>query len=311
MFRAYPMTAAQLALSSAPDRQNPRGSRGLPLRNLLLGAALALPFAMTPAIARAEPSHVEASRPEADPAAQKQARALVREAGQLLESGDKQGAVAKLLAAQRLRPDPSIDYNLGITYAELHDDPRSAQALARFLRDADRSAVLADRIDDAEKRVAAYKKSLARLELRVALPPSTPDGAPPPAVFIDDESRGPLKTGPAATSALWLKPGAHRVRVTAPYAREYAVSVEVKPGEQRALSGELLAANAGQSLVPSNEYLQAQSEAEKPPVYKKWWFWTAVGGGAAVAIGLIAAGAAGRFTRIAPGSDLDPVEVGR
>ena len=88
------------------------------------------------------------------------------------------------------------------------------------------------------------------------------------------------------------------------------MQVDLNPGELRQLTGELLPSTPGLSLVPSTPALRhAEAEADRP-IYKKWWFWTAIGGGA-VLVGLVATGASGGFTRTAPGSDLDPVDVSR
>jgi hypothetical protein len=104
-----------------------------------------------------------------------------------------------------------------------------------------------------------------------------------------------------------VDPGTHEVRVVAPGARDYIVSVPVAAGEEQAVSAQLvpLAAEGGLTMVPR------QGPPPDPPLYKRWWFWTAVGGGAALAAGLIGAGAAGSFNRKAPGSDLDALEVAR
>ena len=243
------------------------------------------------------------------------------EAGQLMDRGDRAGAVARLQQAQALQPDPSIDYNLGIVYAELGQHPQAAQALHRFLSSADRAAVLKDRLDDALHRLEDYKQTLARLKLQASLPPQ----AGPPALFLDQNPQSPqaLPTGrPGGKDAptelptklpLWLSPGTHQVRVAASGARDYVVQVELHPGELRQLTAELLPAGELSTLVPSSPELSHASES--PSLYKKWWFWTAVGGGAAavlgLSIGLIAAGATGKLSHTAAGSDLAPVDVAR
>ena len=249
-----------------------------------------------------------------------QVRQLVREAGQLMDRGDRAGAASRLQQAQALWPDPSIDYNLGIVYAEMGRHPQAAQVLQRFLSGADRGAVLGERLEDARHRVDEYQRTLSRLQIQASLPPQA--GAP--AMLIDeDKPAKKIQLGtPGATEGagelptrkpLWIEPGPHRVRVTASGARDYTVQVELSPGELRQLSAELLPLGEASSLVPASAELQ---HADDPvPLYKKWWFWTAVGGGAAVvlgvSIGLIAAGASGKLSHTAAGSDLMPVDVSR
>jgi hypothetical protein len=236
-----------------------------------------------------------------------QVRALVHEAGQLMDHGDRAGAVARLQQAQALWPDPSIDYNLGVVYAELGQHPQAAQALQRFLAGADRGAVLSERLEDARRRLDDYQRTLARLSVKAGLPA----GANSPSLIVDQEApvlaSADLKWGP-----LWLVPGAHRVRVTASGAGDYEVKVELAPGAQRELSAELLPPATLSAVVPATLELQHAGEP-RPPIYKKWWFWSAIGGGAASIIGfsLAAAGATGKLSHVAAGSDLDPVDVAR
>lgn len=263
-----------------------------------------------PAVAIGQPSELT----------RQQVRQLVHEAGQLMDRGDRAGAAARLQQAQALWPDPSLDYNLGIVYAEMGQHPQAAQALGRFLAGADRAAVLGERLDDARHRIDEYRRTLARLQIQASVPPQA--GAP--TLFIDeDKPAKQLRSAPPGGSdaasefpsqkPLWLEPGPHRVRVAAGGARDYAVQIDLHPGELRQLSAELPPLVQASTLVPSSPELRHADDSA--PVYKKWWFWTAVGGGGAavlsVAIGLIAAGATGKLSHTAAGSDLAPVDVSR
>ena len=162
--------------------------------------------------------------------------------------------------------------------------------LERFLIGADRTAVLGERLEDARHRVDEYKRSLARLQIQASLPPQA--GAP--VMFIDeDKPAKKIQLGAPGTAdgagelptrkPLWIEPGPHRVRVTASSARDYTVQVDLSPGELRQLSAELLPLVEASSLVPASSELQHADDP--PPLYKKWWLWTAVGA-AAVGIGV-------------------------
>lgn len=237
--------------------------------------------------------------------ARQQARQLIREAGQLMDQGDKAGAAEKLTLAQQLYPDPTLDYNLAVVYAEMGKHPEAAKALSKFVSTADPGAVLADRLEDARKRLRGYQTSLARLRLQLV----QPVGGSEPKLTIDQADYGTVASG-AAQPTYWLTPGTHRIQASAAGSRDFLVQVDLNPGELRQLTGELLPSTPGLSLVPSTPALRhAEAEANRP-IYKKWWFWTAIGGGA-VLVGLVATGASGGFTRTAPGSDLDPVDVSR
>jgi hypothetical protein len=229
----------------------------------------------------------------------------VREAGQLMDRGDPAGAIERLLQARKLQADPTLEYNLGVAYAESSQPAQAARSFQLFLQQADPGAVLADRIEDARQRLAQYQRSLSRLVVQAAVPL----GASSPSLCVDQAPCTPLPSE-AEGSTHWLPPGTHSVRVTASGARDYLVQVELKPGELRRLSGDLrLVGDTRAELVPSTPEALRAAETSTP-IYKKWWLWTAVGGGA-VLLAVVAAGASGAMTRVAPGSDLDPVDVSR
>lgn len=242
--------------------------------------------------------------------AKREVRRLVREAGQLMDRGDHAGAIERLLQARRLQADPTLDYNLGVAYAESSQPAQAARSFQLFLQQADTGAVLAERIEDARQRLAVYQRNLSRLAVQAAVPA----GALAPSLCLDQAPCMPLPATPAAGEGAvhWLAPGSHSVRVTATGARDYLVQVELKPGELRKLSGELrLLGDTRAELVPSTPEARRAAEQTSTPLYKKWWLWTAVGGGAVALLAVVAAGASGSMTRVAPGSDLDPVDVSR
>ena len=289
----------------------------LPLARYGRGAAAVVGVAALlggpPAAARAQAPTAAAAVPSVAPPTElkrQQVRQLVHEAGQLMDRGDRTTAVTRLQKAQALWPDPSLDYNLGVAYAELGQHPAAARALGRFLDSADRGAVLSERLDDARRRLVEYQRTLSRLKVQATLPVQ----AQAATLAVDSERPGDQDASAALplTAPLWLPPGAHRVRVTASGARDYEVKVELQPGELRQLTAELLPLTAVSSLVPSSPELRHATDST--PAYKKWWFWPVVGGSAAVltlSLGLVVAGATGKLSHVAAGSDLEPVDVAR
>lgn len=276
----------------------------------LHGAALAAAVAVA-AFEPAARAETPTGRADASPSSlgpeetKREVRRLVREAGQLMDRGDRAGAIDRLLQARRLQPDPTLDYNLGVAYAESGQPVAAAESLQRFLGGADAGAVLGERIDDARQRLREYERSLGRLAVHAAVPA----GVRSPSLCLDQAPCQPL-AGDGESGTQWLVPGTHSVRLAAAGARDYLVQIELKPGELRKLTGELRPLSDAQAeLIPST--VEARRAAAPPPVYKKWWFWTAVGGGAAVLLAVVAAGASGAMTQVAPGSDLDPVDVSR
>jgi len=244
-----------------------------------------------------------ASKNDLDPAKREQLRALVRQASERMQAGDRASAVALLEQARALRADPSIDYNLGIAYAELGRHPQAATAFERFLPVADPSRFLPDRIDDVRRRMAEYQKSLCRVRARFTVP-----AGQPATLYLDEQALSTLDAGRMSESR-WLSPGSYRVRVAGPGLRDYSVSIDLRPGEARELTGDVVREGSESSLLADN---QAKAQKQEPlPFYRKPWFWGVVGGTAAVGIGFIAAGAGGAFDHTAPGSDLDPIDLFR
>lgn len=291
-----------------PSKNPDSPSRWQGLRRVLgavsAAALLAVPSARAEAPAPSGPASTEEAKREV--------RRLVREAGQLMDRGDHAGAIERLLHARRLQADPTLDYNLGVAYAESSQPAQAARSFQLFLQQADTGAVLAERIEDARQRLAVYQRSLSRLAVQAAVPA----GALAPSLCLDQAPCVPLPASPGPAdgegAVHWLAPGSHSVRVTATGARDYLVQVELKPGELRKLSGDLrLLGDTRAELVPSTPEARRAAEQPSTPLYKKWWLWTAVGGGAVALVAVVAAGASGSMTRVAPGSDLDPVDVSR
>lgn len=235
-----------------------------------------------------------------------QVRHFIHEAGEFMERGDRRGAAARLEQARLLWPEPSIDYNLGTVYDELEQKVEAADAFSRFLHNVDRSTVLPERIDDAHKRLQASQHTLGRLAVKVIFP----DGAAVPRLYLDGVLRAALPSGQLPPPGyVYTTVGPHLVRVVSEGLREYAVSVQTQAGELRQLDAVLSAQVVGEaSLLPENA---RPVRADGVPVYKRWWFWAAIGGGAALTAALSGVAAAGSFDKRAPGSDLDPIEVSR
>ncbi len=274
-------------------------------RNRVVGGLLMAAFFTIGTAAQAHASDQQQTAAPTDSVKQ-QVRQLIREAGQMMERGDRRGAAARLEQARALWNEPSIDYNLGIVYGELQQPQDAAQALERFVRTADRALVLTERLEDAKKRLAEYERTLGRLSVSVSMPSGSAD----PSLFVDGTMRSKLPGGATPPPGYLFAPsGAHEVRVASSGLRDYAVSVELKAGELRKLDGMLLPSGVADSALLN--YSTPAAGPESAPFYKKWWFWTAVGGGVAVIAGVAGAAAAGSFNRTAPGSDLDPIDVSR
>ncbi len=255
--------------------------------DLLLGLLL-LNAAPTRALADQKPSSDATARAEAE--------RLSKEGERLLEKHDAQAAIEPLCRAYAQFSNPRFLLPLGMAYAEAERPLDALEALGRFLKDS-------PSVSDAKRkeigaRVAIMMDQVAAL---VTLEATRQNAA----VKVDDR---PIGMTPIQTP-LRLLPGKHEIIMQAAPTDPSSgakVLIEVKPGERRTVKLEpgpaarFLEPQAQAPLLQSTPVADSSAEVNaasgnsraenKPlsrPVYTKWWFWTAVGGGAAVlAVGL-------------------------
>lgn len=130
-----------------------------------------------------------------------------------------------------------------------------------------------DQLGDMVKRGIFQSASLPRGVLEVK---SRPPGA---TVFVDGTELGITPYKRAAFA------GRHKLVLRHTGFRSEQVETDVKDGEKKHLEVTL---NPGQDPVKV-----VVIEKEKTPVYKKWWFWVAIGGAVAAAAGITAGIAVG------------------
>jgi hypothetical protein len=126
-----------------------------------------------------------------------------------------------------------------------------------------------DKLSEMIKRAVLENASRPRGILQVESNP------PSAAVFVDGTELGITPYQRAAFV------GKHAVVVRHIGYRSEQVAAEVADGQTRRLAVQ---------LVPGNDAVRVVVvEREKSPVYKKWWFWVAIGGAAVAAAGITAA----------------------
>ena len=125
--------------------------------------------------------------------------------------------------------------------------------------------------------MAEYQKSLCRVRpLHLA-------AGQPATLYLDEQVLSALDAG-RMNESRWLSPGSYRVRVAGPGLRDYNVSIDLRPGEARELTGDVVHEGSESSLLADN---QAKAPKQEPlPFYRKPWFWGVVGGGGPSALAL-------------------------
>jgi len=239
------------------------------LRLLLLASILGLPVS-----ARAAPS------PETDAA---EAKAAYKRGADLYRAGRYRDAIAEFQAADRKKPSPALQYNIGQAWERLGEVSAALGAYARYLR-----------LDPKAPNRDAVERSVRSLETRLAatgvqmihvttFPPDADvsvDGTPSVRAPLD----APFPPGPHAVAA--AAPG-HRTatrEVQLPVDRSLEVNIVLAPGQDPvpAAASTSLAAN------PPAPPLDATRPDPAPrPVERKSWLGPILAG----AVGVAAAGA--------------------
>ena len=240
----------------------------------LLRALLVATVVAAGAAGAAEPAPV----PAPDPAAA--ARAAYRKGADLYKAGKYREAIAAFETADRLKPSPALQFNIGQSWEKLGDPAAALAAFARYLR-----------LDPAAPNRDAVQKTIGALEMRLAATgrqmlhvTTDPTGA---ALSVDGVAAGRSPLDAA------FPPGAHTLAATAP-GRRSATRDVVLPAE-RSLAVELLlepgqdpAAGAALAATPPGAPLEATRPDPAPvPVERKSWLGPIIAGG----IGVVAAGA--------------------
>lgn len=247
-------------------------------RLLLLAVALSLPAAG----ARAEPPPAGAA--VADPAAE--ARAAYRRGADLYRAGRYREAIAEFEAADRLRPSPALQFNVGQAWEKLGDVEAALAAFARYLRQdpgaANREAV--------ERNVRSLEARLAATGRQMLHVLTDPPGAE---VAVDGAPAGRSPVDAA------FRPGPHAITAAAPGRQAARRDVVLLP--QRSLEVRLdleplpppppeIAAATPPALAatPPPPPLEATRPGPAPaPAEQKSWLGPIIAG----SVGVVAAGA--------------------
>ena len=268
------------------------------MKSILLGSLFLVAFAADASARRRKPDPV-AVQPKTDPGKLNEdqrknaAMKLVGEARVLFDKGTFPEAAQKFEEAYRLFPKPKMNYNIGLTWDAMKKSDRALCALQHFVADAkDADPTL---LADSQQRIEKLRKIVGRVEVEA------PAGA---ALFVDGDERAIAP----ASEALCVEQGKRRIVALVTGSAPVGIDVDVKAekvikvaldpatNSARQIGGEPSVA----SVSPPADATQPAAPPAGPstPIYKKWWFWTAVGG--AVVVGA---------TAIGLGVGLRPVDV--
>ena len=247
-------------------------------RTLILAAFVALPVA---AGAVDPPAGAPAASPAAstaDPAVA--ARAAYRRGAELYKAGKYREAIAAFESADRLKPSPALQFNIGQAWEKLGDPASALAAFARYLR-LDPAAPNREAVQKTVKALEGRLGATGRQMIHVTTDPPDAD------LTVDGAAAGkaPLDAayphGPHAVAAAAEGRRTTTQDVVLPADRSLTVHLVLEPGRDPAAAPPLAA-------KPPDAPLEATRPDQAPqPVERKNWLGPLIAGG----VGVVAAGA--------------------
>jgi tetratricopeptide (TPR) repeat protein len=195
------------------------------------------------------------------------------EAGEkAFKAGDFQAAITSYQAAYDAKPLPGFLFNIAQCHRHMGNHEQAVTFYRRYLAlnpETPNRAVVEDLIAEEQKKKDAAPPA-ATAPPAVALAPPPASIAPPPAVMAPPAAVPPPPPPPPAPPPV-EQPVVHDTKPVLPAVPDAKPALPATPASDE----------------PPLFVQARRPEAEPAPVYKRWWFWTAVGG--AVAAGVVAA----------------------
>jgi hypothetical protein len=193
-----------------------------------------------------------------------QSRAHFVEGTRFYKAGDYDHAIAEYEAAYKILPIPEILFNLGQAYRLKGNKQKAIDLYNRYL------------LISPSGRVAEEAKSdVAQLQVEMEQDRARARAAAEAAARAAAEKRAAEKA--AAEKAAAEKAAAEKAAAEKAAAEKAAAA---RAAEERAANERAAAASAPAIVA------QPTTAPARPPLYKRWWLWTAAGGAAAVVLGV-------------------------
>ncbi len=211
-------------------------------------------------------AEVEAA-PKVDDAAIAKAKDHYKKGTFFYDTGEFEKAIAEYLAGYEVQSDPVFLFNVAQSHRQLGNHDKAVFFYKSFLRNspnAPNAEMVRQRIVELEELIQKKKESLEK-----------PPGSPEPPV-----SSGSVKPSPSPLPSPRPEPSAK----PAPSPSPSAAPVKL-PDPAR------VAAGTDPETAPGP--MDSPSDGGSRPIYKKWWFWTAIGVvavGATVAVVAVSSG---------------------
>lgn len=238
---------------------------------------------------------VAAGAARAQPEGDDKARAteIAKRAAKAYDAGDRVRAISLFEEAYATFPSPALLFNLGKAYRGVSRNAAAHRTWARYLQ-----TESPDRITEARRKVVTQGlRDLERIvgRLEIVAGPSLHgaelliDGA----VTATLPVRDPIAVEPGVHKIVARRDGAVLIQLHGAASVGKVSQVTLEPNTSVPGPGELAETIEGRRN--ERDVTAAPSSANKP-VYRKWWFWTAVTLAAAGTVGVVLAARGGDTT---------------
>ncbi len=208
------------------------------------------------------------------------ARPLFKKGNDCFDRKDYPCAITAFRQAYALFPSPKITLNIALTLEAMGDAPGAAEQFERFLKAADKEGdgkgALEQQRRTVDTKLTALREKLGSVTVKCEV-----SGAE---VHLDGVSRDRTPT----TRRIYAKPGKHRLELRKKGRGRWRREVELSAGAVVAVvvPRGALAPRVVKKAAPA----RATTDPTGRPIYKKWWFWTAIGVGVAAVAGGVTVG---------------------
>jgi hypothetical protein len=227
------------------------------------------------------------------------ARAHFTRGKQHYAAGKFQEAIRSFRQAAAIQGSPTLEYNIGRCHEKLGQPDAAIAAYQRYLQgkpDASNRAEVQAKIAELRRLIAAGVPKDPYEDLE------KPSSAPAPRTA--PASRAPAEEPGAPGAAPQVPPRDGREQQADP-PHEASLPQSWRPAARPAPAAPRLAQAAPRSPAPSPRPAPPPSRRDEGPVYKQWWFWVAIAGGAVVAGFVIGVAATGSSSPSARSSGLE------
>lgn len=199
----------------------------------------------------------------------KEAESHLAEGNRLYGAGEYEAALKQFRAAHLLVKDVKLQVNMGFTLERLGRIPEAAVCFERFLLHRD-AAGYPTQAGVVRKRLDRIRRRLGQVVVQCREPGAS--------VTLEGRDVGRTPLG----HRLYVWPGRALMEVKKPGFKSRTETLRLRAGELRVFRADIRRAEQkpripARAVDARQDPVLAGSAVSRRPIYKRWWFWTAIG----------------------------------